>query len=108
MVIIEVKRDFDGFDRLLGEHKWNEFLRNPSKEEREKVTRVYYCVYNSGRQVQKNGAFVVASWFSQPIHHLVKVGRGLMPRKVGSETGAQGTSEYMCLRLPFIHVLTLI
>jgi len=58
MVIIEVKRDFDGFDRLLGEHKWNEFLKNPSPEEFEKKTRVYYCVYNSGRQVQKNGMFL--------------------------------------------------
>ena len=56
MVIIEVKREFDGFDGLLGEHRWNEFLKNPSKEEMEKVTQVYYCVYNSGRQVQKNGA----------------------------------------------------
>lgn len=55
MVIIEVKRDYDGFDHLIGEHRWNEFLRNPSDEEKEKVTRVYHCVYNSGRQVQKNG-----------------------------------------------------
>jgi len=63
MVIIEVKRDFDCFDRLLGEHKWSEFLRNPSAEELEKVTQVFYCVYNSGRQVQKNGAVY---WFMVP------------------------------------------
>jgi len=57
MVIVEIKRDFDGFDRLLGEHKWSEFLSNPSAEEAEKVTRIYYCIYNSGRQVQKNGVY---------------------------------------------------
>lgn len=57
MVIIEVKRDYGGFDRLLGEHRWNEFLKNPSQEEADKVTKVYYCVYNSGRQVQKCGGF---------------------------------------------------
>ena len=57
MVIVEIKRDFDGFDRLLGEHKWSEFLSNPSAEEAEKVTRIYHCVFNSGRQVQKNGVF---------------------------------------------------
>lgn len=49
MVIIEVKRDWDGYDRLLGEHRWNEMLRNPSHEEEPKFTQVFYCRYNSGR-----------------------------------------------------------
>lgn len=48
MVIVEVKRDWDGFDRLLGEHKWADFLRNPSKEEDKKITQVFYCRWNSG------------------------------------------------------------
>ncbi|KZP28423.1 hypothetical protein FIBSPDRAFT_258477 [Athelia psychrophila] len=55
MVIIEVKRDWDGFDHLLGEHKWSEVLRNPSHEEEAKVTQVFYCRYNTGRNVQKHG-----------------------------------------------------
>jgi hypothetical protein len=59
MVIIEVKWDFDGINCVLGEHRWSEFLRSPSKEEMEEVTQVYYCVYNSGMQVQKNGVFLV-------------------------------------------------
>ncbi|KAH7920600.1 hypothetical protein BV22DRAFT_1020909 [Leucogyrophana mollusca] len=55
MVIIEVKRDYPHFDRLLGEHRWSEFLRNPSDELKNQATRVYYCTYSTGRIVQKNG-----------------------------------------------------
>jgi hypothetical protein len=90
MVIIEIKRDFDDFNRLLGEHRWNEFLKNPSAEERDKVTRVYYCVYNSGRQVQKNG--VCHKLFFHNNHRAVRpvqVGKGLMLKKAGLEGGAQ-------------------
>jgi hypothetical protein len=56
MVIAEVSKDYPGFDRVLGEHRWKEFLRNPSEEEAEKVTKIYYCKLNTGRQVQKKGA----------------------------------------------------
>lgn len=55
MVIVEVQREFDGIDRLLGEHRWKDFLKNPSEEEMGKVTKVFFCVYNTGRLVQKNG-----------------------------------------------------
>lgn len=54
MVIVEVKRDYPDFDRLLGEHKWKEFLRNPSKEEETKISQVFYCVYNSGTCASKS------------------------------------------------------
>ncbi|KAF7977947.1 hypothetical protein HWV62_11802 [Athelia sp. TMB] len=61
MVIIEVKRDWDGFDRLLGEHKWDEFLRNPSPEEDTKLTQVFYCRWNTGwKRVDAQ-----ESWFKQ-------------------------------------------
>lgn len=55
MVIIEVNRGYSHFDRILGEHRWSEFLRNPTKDEKERVTQVFYCTYNTGRIVQKNG-----------------------------------------------------
>ncbi|KIK87928.1 hypothetical protein PAXRUDRAFT_27412 [Paxillus rubicundulus Ve08.2h10] len=55
MVIIEVNRCYSDFDRILGEHRWSEFLQNPTEDEKERVTRVFYCTYSSGRIVQKNG-----------------------------------------------------
>ncbi|KAF8845955.1 hypothetical protein BDN67DRAFT_960608, partial [Paxillus ammoniavirescens] len=55
MVIIEVDRYFAHFDRILGEHRWSEFLQNPTQDEKDRVTRVFYCTYNTGRIVQKNG-----------------------------------------------------
>ncbi|KAF9237864.1 hypothetical protein BU15DRAFT_48261 [Melanogaster broomeanus] len=57
MVIIEINRDFPHFDRILGEHRWSEFLQKPTQEEKERVTRVFYCTYSTGRIVQKNGKF---------------------------------------------------
>ena len=55
MVVIEVDRDFDNFDNLLGLHTWTEFLQRPSKEQLDKTSKVFYCTYNTGRLVEKNG-----------------------------------------------------
>ena len=55
MVIIEVDRDYDQFDMLLGKHEWSEFLWKPSREEEDKSSKVFWCHYNSGRLVQKHG-----------------------------------------------------
>ncbi|KAI0264237.1 hypothetical protein BC834DRAFT_826695 [Gloeopeniophorella convolvens] len=55
MVVIEVDRDFDRFDDLLGLHQWSKFVRNPTEEQSGKVTKVFWCTYNTGRLVQKNG-----------------------------------------------------
>ncbi|TFY82930.1 hypothetical protein EWM64_g1083 [Hericium alpestre] len=55
MVILEVDRYFDGYDRLLGAHKWSEFLQSPSDEEKDQVTKIFYCTHDTGRKVQKNG-----------------------------------------------------
>ncbi|KAH8110567.1 hypothetical protein DFH11DRAFT_1690809 [Phellopilus nigrolimitatus] len=57
MVIVEVEKSCpkDKINALLGLHKWSEFLRNPEPDQYDKESRVYYCRYKSGRQVQKNG-----------------------------------------------------
>ena len=57
MVVIEVDRDFDRFDDLLGLHTWSEFLLQPTQEEMDKTSKVFCCTYNTGRQVEKNGPF---------------------------------------------------
>jgi hypothetical protein len=55
MVIIEVDRYFDRFDGLLGKHLWSSFLKHPKEEDKDKASKVFWCLYNSGRMVQKNG-----------------------------------------------------
>ena len=55
MVLIEVDRDFENFDQLLGMHTWSEFLQEPSPEQLDKVSKVFYCTYNTGRLVEKHG-----------------------------------------------------
>ena len=55
MVVIEVDRDFESFDKLLGMHTWSEFLQKPSEEQLDKVSKVFYCTYNTGRLVEKHG-----------------------------------------------------
>ncbi|CCM03009.1 uncharacterized protein FIBRA_05126 [Fibroporia radiculosa] len=69
MVIIEVNRDFQGLQRVLGEHRWAEVLRNPSEEEKSKVSKVFFCKYRSGREVEKNGwkrVFIQDNWYETP------------------------------------------
>ena len=55
MVVIEVDRDYESFENLLGLHTWSEFLQRPTQEELDKVSKVFYCAYNTGRIVEKNG-----------------------------------------------------
>ncbi|KAI0301739.1 hypothetical protein B0F90DRAFT_1628322 [Multifurca ochricompacta] len=67
MVIIEVDRDFDRFDDLLGMHSWSKFLLRPTEEELDKSSKVFYCAYNSGRLVEKSGwkrVTIEEHWFN--------------------------------------------
>ncbi|KAI0919209.1 hypothetical protein AcW1_003353 [Taiwanofungus camphoratus] len=68
MVIIEVNRNFPDFNNLLGEHRWRNFLRKPSQDEEDRVSKVFYCTYSTGREVQKYGwkrIFVEERWFKE-------------------------------------------
>lgn len=76
MVIIEIARECPQLDRLLGEHRWKEFLKKSSEQEQDQVTKVFYCTYSTGRQVQKNGwkrIYVEDAWFKtwSPNNHLI-------------------------------------
>lgn len=55
MVIIEVNRSFQQLDRLLGQHKWEEFLQNPTEEEKERYSSIFFCTKNTVREVSKAG-----------------------------------------------------
>jgi len=64
-VILEVDKNVD-LKCILGEHKWEEVLKAPKEEERERASRVYYCVYKTTRAAQKDGwkrIHVETEWF---------------------------------------------
>jgi hypothetical protein len=61
MVILEIERSYRGIDKLLGEHKWKEFLKNPTDEEKDRASQVFYCLYTKGRDVQKDGQCFVST-----------------------------------------------
>jgi hypothetical protein len=58
MILLEINRAFENWDRLLGEHRWKEFLRKPTDEEEPRVSRIYYSRFKSGREAQKEGKCV--------------------------------------------------
>ena len=55
MVIVEVNRDLPDFTVVLGAHKWREFLKQPSQDEEDRVSKIFYCQLSDGRKVQKTG-----------------------------------------------------
>lgn len=62
MIIIEVTRDFQRWDNLLGEHRWSEVFQNPLAEHRDRVSQIFYCTFGTGRQVQKYGKYASIWW----------------------------------------------
>ncbi|TFK71069.1 hypothetical protein BDN72DRAFT_765610 [Pluteus cervinus] len=55
MVIIEVDKDFPDFNVLLGEHRWNQFLRNPTEDEAGRTSKIYYSTYSTSMEAKKDG-----------------------------------------------------
>ncbi|KIJ51238.1 hypothetical protein M422DRAFT_244419 [Sphaerobolus stellatus SS14] len=65
MVLIEVRRNFPGYRRLLGAHKWSDFVKQPGRYH-DQVSRIYFSTYPNGRAVEKAGwkrIFVEDAWF---------------------------------------------
>ncbi|EPQ55261.1 hypothetical protein GLOTRDRAFT_41678 [Gloeophyllum trabeum ATCC 11539] len=61
MVIIEVDRSCPSYERLLGEHKWSEFLLQPHCDEVARSSKIYYSRWSHARGVEKNGECFIAS-----------------------------------------------
>ncbi|KAF7301440.1 hypothetical protein MIND_00709300 [Mycena indigotica] len=65
-ILLEINRDYACPEKLLGEHRWSEFLRGPTEEEAGRVTQIFYSTYSHGRAAQKDGwkrINVADSWF---------------------------------------------
>ncbi|KAJ7119370.1 hypothetical protein C8R43DRAFT_1137074 [Mycena crocata] len=76
-VLIEVNRNYPHPERLLGEHRWSEFLKRPTEEEAGRVSQIFYRVYSTGRQAQKDGwkrINVADSWFKNwsPVNPVIQ------------------------------------
>ena len=55
MVLLEIDKAYPEHERLLGEHRWIEFLKNPRADEKERISQIFYCFYDTGRAAQKDG-----------------------------------------------------
>ncbi|KAH9888361.1 hypothetical protein C8Q73DRAFT_807450 [Cubamyces lactineus] len=70
VVLIETLKDGPDFDRLMGEHRWCEFLQKPTPVESREVSSIFPCTLTTTRMVQKAGRpkqFALAS--RQPYSH---------------------------------------
>ncbi|KAF8515340.1 hypothetical protein BU17DRAFT_67931 [Hysterangium stoloniferum] len=65
VVLIEVNRHYPDFRKLLGAHKWSDFVLNPGVHH-DKVTRIYFSTLANVRAVEKAGwkrIFIDDDWF---------------------------------------------
>lgn len=56
MILLEVSKMFTQHERLLGEHRWSEILKDPDEEEENRVSKVFHSFYAKGRDAQKDGS----------------------------------------------------
>ena len=101
MVVIEVDRDFDRFNDLLGLHAWDKFLSRPNKEQKDKLSKVFYCTYNSGRQVEKSGPSAKSLYSVNTLTHNWQAGSVSPSRNIGSMDGLPTMREWCSHILPW-------
>jgi hypothetical protein len=76
MVILEIEKHYKGIDNLLGEHRWCEFLKNPTDEQKDCVSQIFYCLYKSDRETQKDGQWGAVAHRSPSIIFLTPLASG--------------------------------
>ena len=55
MIIVEVDREATRIESVLGLHSWSEFLLAPAAEEAGKSSEVFFCTYNTNKDVKNGG-----------------------------------------------------
>ncbi|PPQ75448.1 hypothetical protein CVT26_016222 [Gymnopilus dilepis] len=106
MILLEISKTFARDERLLGEHRWRDMLKDPSNEEKSRVSQVFYCFYNTSRAAQKDGwkaIHVKNSWFKD-----WKPGRGDIrapyPTTLWCSVPVEDkTNKFLCRPIPREH-----
>ena len=62
MILLEISKDYEDTKRLLGEHKWSQFLKDPKEEEKFNKTCVFYSIYTNCRAAAKDGKLDLQSY----------------------------------------------
>ncbi|KAI0363996.1 hypothetical protein BV20DRAFT_59720 [Pilatotrama ljubarskyi] len=68
VVIIETSKFGPDFNRLTGEHRWQEFLQKPCASERHEASRIFPCTLTTTRAMEKTGWIcrdIPMSWFKR-------------------------------------------
>ena len=67
-IILEISEEYGDWRRILGEHRWAEFLKNPTPEEARLRSQIFFCTADTPRKIQKKGwkrVDVEDEWFLQ-------------------------------------------
>jgi len=59
MVILAISRDSEDICGLLGAHKWSEFLKDPSDEEKGQTSKVFFSTKSCTRELEGPGISLV-------------------------------------------------
>jgi len=73
MILLEISKEFTDHGRLLGQHQWFHFLKDPTKDEEGHKSCVYYSVYRTCREARKDGKkskIRIAIPIPQPLNRL--------------------------------------
>ena len=96
MILLEVSKTFVEHERLLGEHRWSEILKDPNEEEDKRVSRVFHSFYATGRDAQKDGSWIPTLTFCGLLLNFFffgfrtkKGGKVLLSTQAGSRIGLQ-------------------
>ncbi len=85
MILLEISKEFTDHGRLLGEHQWRHFLKDPNKDEEGHKTCVYYSVYRTCRDARKEGTHTTS--LSHPSSPYTQVGILSRHLRNGSRAG---------------------
>jgi len=71
MIVVEVDREFERFDAVLGKHSWSDFLLTPTEEEAGKSSEVFFCTYHTNGAVRNGGGSLSIRELKVPLINVV-------------------------------------
>ena len=65
---MEINETYGDWRRILGEHRWGEFLKKPTEGEKNLKSQIFFCRWSHSRELQKTGwkrIDVQDAWFRE-------------------------------------------